>query len=45
MNEHSYIQKYQKDGVKVGGRMCKQQNFADDQAMVANRNAGLHRTS
>jgi ribosome-interacting GTPase 1 len=34
----------QKDGVKVGGRIVQAVRFADDQAMVANTNAGLQRT-
>ena len=31
------------DGVKVGGEMVKDVRFADDQAMVANSEAGLQR--
>ena len=34
---------YQKDGTEVGGRIGQAVRFADDQAMVANTNAGLHR--
>ena len=33
----------QQDGVKVGGRIVQAVRFADDQAMVANSNAGLQR--
>ena len=33
----------QKDGVKVGGQIVQAVRFADDQAMVANSNAGLQR--
>ena len=32
-----------KDGVKVGGQIVQAVRFADDQAMVANSNAGLQR--
>ena len=32
-----------KDGVKVGGQLVNAVRFADDQAMVANTNAGLQR--
>lgn len=34
---------HQKDGVKVGGQIVQAVRFADDQAMVANSNAGLQR--
>jgi hypothetical protein len=33
----------QKDSVKVGGRIVQAVRIADDQAMVANTNAGLQR--
>ena len=34
---------HQEDGVKVGGRIVQAVRLADDQAMVANSNAGLQR--
>lgn len=34
---------HQQDGVKVGGHIVQAVRFADDQAMVANSNAGLQR--
>ena len=34
---------HQEDGVKVGRRIVQAVRFADDQAMVANSNAGLKR--